>query len=84
MSEEDMLAAAIAQFQQGDASPEKRLSKIFTLPPHGYVSSTTKEDCSGSLPLQQADFLSVFAFLKAHSRCYVTERENKNEPFLTR
>jgi hypothetical protein len=26
---------------------------------------------------KQADFLSVFAFLKAHSRCYVTEKGEK-------
>jgi hypothetical protein len=26
---------------------------------------------------KQADFLSVFAFLKAHSRCYATEKGEK-------
>jgi hypothetical protein len=26
---------------------------------------------------KQAGFLSVFAFLKAHSRCYVTEKGEK-------
>jgi hypothetical protein len=32
--------------------------------------------CSGfsAVGQKQADFLSVFAFLKAHSRCYVTEK----------